>query len=163
MPDILLALLACAGVLLAVTFWLAARPLRSPIVFHYPNGVQLVGSGRPGKVRVDIVQWLGDPGRGSNCPLVVHLPHGDLGGKELAHWEAPVKALKLGAHADVDISPVYGPSGNIGDVVGVRVGLIPVGSPIEISINGMRVQLPLSEADALTLLGEPKGRVILLP
>jgi len=161
MPEILLALCLCAGLLLAFTFWTALRPSRPPTVFNYPRGVQLVGSGRPGRLRFDIVQWLRETHSSAISPLVVHLPEGDLGGKELSRWNSPVEALKLKASADVDIVPIFGPTGGIEDVIGVRVGLFPGGRPIEISVNGMRVRLPLSEAEALTFLGEPISRSVL--
>ncbi len=163
MSEVLLVLYLCAGLLLVYTFWAAARPIRPPTVFTYPGGVELAGNGRPGRLRFDIVKWLREPDNSSICPLVVHLPEGDLGGTELCCWNSPVEALKLGAHADVDIVPIFGPMGSIEDVIGVRVGLIPVGRPIEISIKGVRVRLPLSEQDALKLLGEPTGRTVLRP
>lgn len=161
MTDLLFVAFACAGVLLAVTFWLAARPMRPPVRFTYPDGVQLVGSGRPGRLRFDLVQWMREPASSASCPIVLHLPEGDLGGKELCHWEAPTQALKLRATADVVISPIYGPSGRPEDVIGVRVGRFPGGRPFEVTIRGMRVRLPLSEADALTFLGEPVSRTVL--
>jgi hypothetical protein len=161
MSEFLLLLYVSAGLLLAATFWLAARPERPPVRFTYPDGVELVGSGRMGRLRFSIVQWMLEPARSGVCPIVLHLPEGDLGGNELCHWEAPTQAMKLGASGEVTISPTYGRSGTHKDVVGVRVGLFPGGRPIEVTILGMRVQLPLSEADALTFLGEPVNRTVL--
>ena len=161
MSNLVLVLWLCAVLLLAFTFWAAARPSRPPTVFTYPDGVELVGSGRPGRLHFDMLKWQREPNSTSVCPIVLHLPEGDLGGKELSHWEAPTLALKLGASADVDLVPIYGPPGTINDVVGVRVGLFPGGRPIDVTIRGLRVRLPLSEADTLTFLGEPVSRSVL--
>jgi hypothetical protein len=152
--DALIALSLCAALLLALTFLAAARRPRVPVVFAYPNGVELVGRGRPGELRFDIVQWLREPGGPTACPLVVHLPGGDLGGEELCRWNAAQAAAELGAGSGFDLFPFHGPTG---DVVGLRVGLIPGGRPFELTVNGVRVRVPLSEVDAREALGEPRA------
>lgn len=152
--DALVALGLCAALLLAFTFLAAARRPGVPVVFAYPNGVELVGRGRPGKLRFDIVQWLREPGGPAACPLVVHLPGGDLGGEKLCRWNAAQAAVELGAGSGFDLFPFHGPTG---DVVGLRVGLIPGGRPFELTVNGVRVRVPLSEMEARGALDEPHG------
>ncbi|WP_439626324.1 hypothetical protein [Gemmata sp.] len=160
MPEALVVLCLCAALLLEATLRAAACRPRPPVVFAYPNSVELAGRGKSGRVRFDTGQWVREPGSGAACLLVVHLPGGDLGGKELCHFNGPQVAVELGAGNGFDLFRFHGPAG---DVIGLRVGLIPGGRPFEVGINGVRVRLPLSEADAVTGLGEPASRTTLRP
>ncbi|MFO0824356.1 MAG: hypothetical protein U0792_14785 [Gemmataceae bacterium] len=104
--ELLLFLYVSVGLLLAVTFWLAARHLCPPVRFTYPDGVELSGSVLMGRLCCSIVQWIRESERSGVCPTVLHFPKGDLAGKELCYWKAPTQAMTLGASCDATISPI---------------------------------------------------------
>jgi hypothetical protein len=69
-------------ILLAVAVVLpAAGCMTKPRHLYYPQGVTITGWHRPD---FEIVNWNRDANNPQPCPLVVHLPSGDLGEKELA-------------------------------------------------------------------------------
>ena len=89
--------------------------------------------------------------------LVLRLPQGDLGGNSLCDWSSPQAAAALGSPVDLDLFPFHDRHGN---VVGIRVGLLPGCPAVEVSIDSTRLTLPLKEEDAVRLLGEPLRRVV---
>jgi hypothetical protein len=155
--SLLLLLFIGAGILLIVTAWTAFRPADDSVVLRYPGGVEIAGHGGPGRVVFPIVQWMSDPDDPAPCPLVIHLPRGDLGGDALCDWGGPAAAVQMGCPDELDIFLYH----RYGTVCGVRVGLLPGGPPVEVSVAGKRFSLPVSEVDAVQLLGEPSSRAVL--
>jgi hypothetical protein len=153
---LLLALFLWATVLLIATAWTFFRPGSNTVLSTYPSGVELAGPVTGGRLTYRIVQWLRDPSNPRPCPLVLHLPGGDLRGDALCAWSAPAAAEQLGSPVGLDIFLFH----NGGKAVGVRVGLLPGGRRIELSITGVRFSLPLAEDEAVRLLGEPSRRIL---
>ena len=149
----LLVLAAGAAITLLVTLWRVGRP-RAAVVAVYPGGIELGGSRRRGRVVYALVQWTTDRANPEPCPLAVHLPGGDLAGAALCDWGAATAAVRLGGPPELDIFPFH----KDGKIVGVRVGLLPGGPPVEVSVAGKRFSLPLTEEAAVRVLGEPRGR-----
>jgi hypothetical protein len=150
-----LPLLLTAAALLAVLGRAVLRGPRGSALAEYPGGVTLAGPVAGGRATYVLVQWLSDPADSSPCPLVVHLPGGDLGGDALCDWGAPQVAATLGGPEELDLFPFHDERGRI---IGIRVGLLPGGPAVEVSVGGTRLALPLAEEDAVRLLGEPLGR-----
>jgi hypothetical protein len=150
-------------VLIVVTLLvvIVASLLRRPggsVVFEYPRGVKLAGWVRGVGFRYALLQWVSDQAHPVPCPLVLHLPGGDLGGEALCDWGAPQAAAELGAPVELDLFPFHDDRGKI---VGIRVGLLPGCPAVEVCVGGTRLSLPISEEDAVRCLGEPLRRVAL--
>jgi hypothetical protein len=151
-----LPLIVTAAMLLIVIFWTTFRPVGDSVLATYAGAVELGGSVSRGRVTYWIVQWVGDPANPQPCPLVIHLPEGDLGGDALCDWGSPATAERLGGPVELDVFPFH----KDGKVVGIRVGLLPGCPPIEMSSAGKRFTLPLPEESAVRLLGEPTRRAL---
>lgn len=162
LPDWLWIFMAVGGVLVLVGLLAAARQIlySTPVISFYPGGIELVGVKLGRYTIYRSIQWLADPAAPRPCPLVVHLPRGDLAGDSLCDWNATNAALELGGPGELEIWPFRDEGGR---VVGVSIRMVPwmplgKGS-VEVSINGMRIVLPLTHKDASRLLGEPTVRV----
>ena len=156
MPSWLwLPLVVTAAILLIFIVGTILRRPGSVVVATYPGAVQLGGAVTARRVTFRIVQWVSNPAKSELCPVVLHLPHGDLGGAALCAWDGPAAAARLGGPVELDVFPFH----RDGTVVGVRVGLLPGCPAVEISIAGKRLSFPLSEECALRLLGTPSRRV----
>jgi len=136
-----------------------ARSFRLPggeLVFAtYRDGIELGGTVRRGRVTYRIIQWVPDPADSGPCPLVLHLPGGDLRGDELRDRQSPAFARLTGGPAGLEVFPFHAG----GKIIGFRVGVLPGERPVEMSVSGKRFALPLSGEEAIRLLGEPTGRV----
>jgi hypothetical protein len=152
----LLPLLAVATLLVVITRALL-QPLDDWVLVEYPRGVSFGGSVRRNRVTYVVVQWVRDPANPAPCPLILHLPKGDLGGERLCDWSSPQAAAALGSPVDLDLFPFHN---SHGEVVGIRVGLLPGCPAVEVSIGSTRLALPLEEEDAVRLLGEPLQRLV---
>jgi hypothetical protein len=135
------------------------RAVTDTVALSYPGGLELAGPVRGGRVVCPILQWVADPADQKPCPLVLYLPKGDLGGDALCHADALAAAERLGGPAELDIFLFHKQA----KVVGVRVGVLPGGRPVEVSIAGKRLSLPIREEDAVRLLGEPSRRMVYDP
>ena len=127
----------------------------------YPQGVAFVGWHVP---NFEICIWDRDPNNPQPCPLVVHLPAGDLSDKELsdatavkrAGWEEQNNGnLILRANKALVCCSHRG-----GALVGVSVSALPGngGGPITFSVDGKRVSLPATDEAITTALGPPVRR-----
>ena len=152
----LLPLLAVAT-LLVVIVRAILQPVHDWALAEYPTGVSFGGSVSRSRATYFIVQWVRDPAKPAPCPVVLHLPRGDLGGDSLCDWNSPQAAAALGSPVDLDLFPFHDSHGK---VVGIRVGLLPGCPAVEVSIHSTRLTLPLKEEDAVRLLGEPLRRVV---
>ena len=75
-----LPLIITAVILLIVIVWKTLRPAGDSVLATYPGAVEFGGSVNAGRATFGIVQWMSDPANPRPCPLVIHLPGGDLGG-----------------------------------------------------------------------------------
>jgi REP element-mobilizing transposase RayT len=161
MPTWLSVFVTVGVVIILFNLFRAARTLlfSTPVTAVYPGGVELVGVKLGRRTTYRIVQWLTDPDRPRPCPLVIHLPGGDLAGDALCDWNATAAAAELGSPDELEIWPFRDESGR---VVGVSIRLVPGAlfspQPVEVSISGMRIALPLTDEDAVRVLGEPTER-----
>ena len=125
------------------------------ILTRYPGGIELGGTAYGGQATYRCLQWLIDPNDPQPCPLALHLPGGDLVGDALCDWNATYEARKLGAPQELEVFPYH----QYGKIIGVSIRMIPEGPlwarPVTVSVAGTRFQLPLSEKEAVRLLGEP--------
>jgi hypothetical protein len=144
-----------ATVAIIAILWAFLRTDTDSVALSYPGGVELAGPIRGGRGVCPILQWVADPADPKPCPVVLHLPKGDLGGDALCDADGPAAAERLGGPAELDIFPLH----KQGKVVGVRVSVLPGGSPVEVSVAGKRLSLPVSEEDVVRLLGDPSRRV----
>jgi hypothetical protein len=150
----------------AATCWLIAwlvallkARYSTAISASYPGGIELGGANfARGRTTYRIVQWHTDPADPRPCHLVVHLPGGDLGGEALCDWGATAVAHQLGAPEELEVWPMS----KDGKVVGVSIRLIPEGlpgvRPVAVGVAGTRISLPLTDEEAVRLLGEPIQR-----
>lgn len=152
----LLPILTVAALLVVI-----ARALLQPVhdwaLVEYPKGIELGGSVCRNRATYVIVQWVCDPAKPARCPLILHLPKGDLGGDSLCNPNSPQAAAALGSPVGLDLFPFYDRRGK---VVGIRVGLLPGCPAVDLTIGSTRLALPLQEEDAVRLLGEPLRRVV---
>jgi hypothetical protein len=130
----------------------------------YLQGVTFTGWHTP---NFEICGWDRDPNNPRPCPLVVHLPTGDLGDKELsdalalkrAGWEEQDNGhgntLLLRAGTAQVCCNYQG-----GVLVGVSVSALPGvgGGPVVFSVGGKRVSLPATDQAITTALGQPVRR-----
>ena len=149
-----------AAALLGLIAWMMLRPAPGTALVEYPDGVTLAGPVRGDRAAFVLVQWLSAPGKPAPCPLVVHLPGGDLGGDALCDLGSPQAAAELGAPVDLDVFPFHDGRGG---AAGIRVGVLPGCPVVEVSVGGIRLALPLSEEDATRLLGKPLRRAVYDP
>ncbi len=147
-------LVITVAILLIVIVWTIRRPVGDSVLVTFPDGVELGGSVSGSQVTFVMVQWTADPVNPEPCPLVMHLPHGDLGGDALCDWSSPAAAERLGGPVELDVFPFH----KDGKVVGIRIGVPPGCPPIEMSIADKRFTLPLPEESAVRLLGAPSRR-----
>ena len=131
----------------------------------YPDGVVFTGWHVP---NFEICNWSRDPNNPQPCPVVVHLPAGDLGDKELSD----AAALKWAGWEEQD-------NGNGNTSLWLRAGtgqvncnyrgaalvgasvstLSSAGSgPVALSVNGKRVILPATAEAITATLGQPLRR-----
>jgi hypothetical protein len=150
------------GILVLVGLLAALRKIRfaDSVSAVYPDGIELAGGQVGERTTYRVVQWLADPADPRPCPLVVHLPGGDLAGDALGDWDATNAAVELGGPDELEIWPFHDERGR---VVGVSVRMVPAGGlfgprPVEVSIDGKRIPLPLTDEDAVRLLGDPTHR-----
>jgi hypothetical protein len=109
-----------------------------------------------------------DPKNPQPCPLVVHLPTGDLGDKELADpnglkragWEERdvgkgITELLFRAGPPMVVCQYRG-----GALIGVGVSTLSGngGGPGSLSVNGKRVTLPATDEAIVSVLGQPRVR-----
>jgi hypothetical protein len=141
------------GTFLLINLIAALRRIRSVSVVsaNYPGGIEFCGHRARGRTTFPIVQWLSDPADPRPCPLVVHLPAGDLGGEALCQWDSLGTANKMGCPEELDIFPFHKDA----KVIGVSLRLIPGGWPVAVSVAGKRLELPAPEEEVVRLLGEP--------
>ena len=127
----------------------------------YPQGVTFTGWYTP---NFEICNWDRDPNNPQPCPLVVHLPAGDLSAKELsdaaalkrAGWEEQANGnLMLRAGKGLVCCSYQG-----GVLVGASVGTLPSdgGGPVAISVGGKRLSVPATDAEITAALGQPLRR-----
>src|SRR5437868_1770407 len=123
--------------------------MMKPRHMEYPQGVTLEGWHVP---NFEVCIWNRDPDAPLPCPLVIHLPAGDLGDKELsdtaalkrAGWEEQDNGtLLLLRGASAQVSCKY----RGGALVGVSVSALPSsgGGPGVVSVAGKQVSLPATD------------------
>ena len=162
MPD-WLSIFEAAGLIVVLVILLGCvRTMCSTSVTAvYAGGVEFVGGKKPGgRTLYRSVQWVLDPDDPRPCPFVLHLPGGDLGGNALGDWTATAKSAELGSPDELEVWPSHDEAGRL---VCVSIRMVPPSRlfgarPIELSINGTRVMLPLTDDDLVRLLGEPTER-----
>jgi hypothetical protein len=148
--------------LLAVVFAIAASGcMNKPRHLHYSNGVTIVGWHVP---HFEACLWSQDPNNPQPCPLVVHLPAGDIAENELADaetlkqrgWEEQGNG-NLALRTDNGIL-VCGYRGRA--LVAATVSTLPGngGGPIAVSIGGKRFSLPATDEEIIAALGQPDQR-----
>ena len=144
---------------------LASGCMNKPRHLFYPDGVTIVGWRVP---NFEYCIWTRAPNAPGPCPLVVHLPTGDLGDKELsdaaalkrAGWEEETNGnllLRVGTGL-----VVCGYQGGVlnGVTVSVRVSTFATNrnGPIEFSVGGKRLSLPNTDEGITAALGQPLRR-----
>jgi hypothetical protein len=116
----------------------------------------------------EIARWGRDPNNPRPCPLVLHLPGGDLGEKELSD----IAALKRAGWQEHDAGngstwlwlkanpPLVRCFYENGKLVGVEVNTLSGngGGPGVFSVNGMKVSLPATDEAITAALGQPVKR-----
>jgi hypothetical protein len=131
----------------------------------YPGGVTFTGWYAP---NFETCIWMRDANNPQPCPLVVHLPAGDLGDKELSD----AKALKRAGWAERDAGdgrteltlranpPMVACWYQGGVLAGVSVSTLSGngGGPGTFSVNGKRLSLPATDEAITQALGEPLRR-----
>ena len=127
----------------------------------YPQGVTFTGWYVP---NFEICNWDRDPNNPQPCPLVIHLPAGDLGDKELSD----VAALKRAGWQEQDNGNLVlraskglvccSHQGRV--LVGVSVSALPSagGGPIAVSVGGKRISLPATDETITAALRQPVRR-----
>ena len=131
----------------------------------YPQDVTFTGWHNPD---FEICSWGCAPNNPKPCPLVVHLPTGDLGDKELADaialrragWEERVIGngrIELVLRAKPPLVRCWYQGGVL---VGVEVNTLPGngGGPGVLSIDGKKVTLPSKDEGIIQALGQPLRR-----
>jgi hypothetical protein len=85
MPTWLLVFVAAGVAVILFNLLTALRIVlySTPVAAIYPGGVELVGVKLGRRTTYRSVQWLTDPANPDPCPLVIHLPRGDLPGEAL--------------------------------------------------------------------------------
>jgi hypothetical protein len=166
MPGWLLAFVTVGLIGVLVALLAAVRTMHSThVTAIYPGGVQFLGVKKPGgRTHYRIVSWTANRADRRPCPFVLHLPGGDLGGNALGEWSASARAEKLGGPEELSVSMTHDVAGRPAYVsvfmmfpsrlFGVR--------PLELSIDGRRTMLPLSDDDLVRSLGEPTERLATL-
>lgn len=127
----------------------------------YPGGVRFLGVKKPGgRTHYRIVAWTADPADPRPCPFVLHLPGGDLGGDALGDWSATARAGDLGGPDELSVSMTHDNAGRPAyiSVFMMLPGRLFGARPLEMSIGGVRIVLPLTDADLVRFLGEPTER-----
>lgn len=148
--------------LLAVVFAIAASGcMNKPRHLRYSNGVTIVGWHAPD---FEACLWSQDPNNPQPCPLVVHLPAGDLSENELsdaaalkqAGWQEQTNG-NLALRTDNGVL-VCGYRGQA--LVAATVSRLPGngGGPIAVSIGGKRFSLPATDEEIIAALGQPDQR-----
>lgn len=131
----------------------------------YPQGVTVTGWYRP---NFEICTWGRDPNGPRPCPLVIHLPAGDLGEKELSD----VNALKRAGWAERDLGnglteltlranpPLLRCFYRGGALASVEINTLSGngGGPGVFSVDGKRVSLPATDEAITAALGPPVRR-----
>ena len=126
----------------------------------YPQGVQFVGWHVP---NFESCIWDRDPKNPQSCPLVIHLPVGDLGEKELsdiaalkrAGWEEQTNGNLLLRVSKGMVTCSY----QRGVLTGVSVSAdLRNGGPFAFSVGGKRVSLPATDEAIVAVLGQPIRR-----
>jgi hypothetical protein len=132
--------------------------MNKPRHLIYPGGVTIVGWRVPS---FESCIWDCPPNVPGPCPLVVHLPAGDLGDKELsdaaalkrAGWEEQTNGNLLLRAGNGMVCCGY--QGGVLTGVSVSGGS---GGPIEFSVNGKRLSLPTTDEAVTAALGQPVRR-----
>ena len=134
--------------------------MAKPRFLIYPQGITFTGWHNP---NFESCAWTRDPNNPRPCPIVIHLPTGDLGEKELSD----AAALKRAGWAE------NGPTGLMlrgnpmvlcqyenGVLVNVTLSVLPGngGGPGALSIDGKRVTLPATDEAITQVLGAPLRR-----
>ncbi len=145
-------------VLLALS---AGGCMMKPRHLAYPQGVTFTGWHVP---NFEICSWDRNPNNPQPCPLVIHLPAGDLGAQELSD----AAALKRAGWEEQDNGNLVLRTGKGlvccsqqgGVLVGVSVGALPGdgGGPIAFSVGGKRASLPATDEAITAVLGQPVRR-----
>jgi hypothetical protein len=149
------------AVLAVAALALSAGCMAKPRHLVYPHGVTFVGWHVP---TFEICIWDRDPNNPQPCPLVVHLPAGDLSAKELSD----AAALKRAGWEEQDNGNLILRANNAmvccshrgGVLVGVSVSVLPGngGGTITLRADGKRVSLPATDEAITTALGPPVRR-----
>jgi hypothetical protein len=172
---------------LHLVFHLAAEYAGVCAGAEYEPGVGFSGVSHFGKATYNAVRWYPNPQDPEPCPLRIHLPDGDLGAAELASpdtllargWKelvqdeamTPELAEALRSlpvvrddnpprvlqrwHGALLLSVTFGEGG----LRAVWVGRGPLERQEGIlSVAGKRLSLPITDAEADRILGEPLGR-----
>ena len=63
--------------------------------------------------RGSLARWITDPANPRPCPLVIHLPGGDLSGNALCYWTATQRASELGGPDELEIWPYHDEKGRL--------------------------------------------------
>jgi hypothetical protein len=139
--------------------------MAGPNEMEYPQGIHFMGWNYDSEY--EIVSWSGKGNNPQPCPLVIHLPGGDVDEKKLSDR----KALKALGWTETD----YGNgwikmefrqenlvvSANYERGVFVQAGVNTLTCPEPaadiVSINGQKLTLPVSESDLVRALGKPQA------
>lgn len=117
----------------------------------------------------DEVIWHDVDGRGDQCPIVFHLPAGDLGDRQLRSVQA-MKELggrtstfeigpdgqpkKLGTWVSLELEDVRIDATYVEDrLTGLRAR---VSGEVRLTIQGKEMTLPVEKGEMVRVLGEPK-------
>jgi hypothetical protein len=154
------------AILLALTLTLPAGGcMMKPRHLVYADGVKFIGWHVP---KFEICLWEVDPKNPQPCPLVVHLPAGDVGAKDLADAAALKRAgWEQQDNSDGSTTLLFRSRKSLvvcshrgGALRGVSVGVLPGdgGGPIDASVSGKRVTLPNTDEAITAALGQPLRR-----
>lgn len=152
---------ACAGFVLCV---LACMGSYRALAFIYPQGVAFTGC----EASIESCFWNWDANNPGPCPLVIHLPEGDLGERELAD----AKALKGAGWEERDAGkgiselirrakpPYVACWYEGGRLSGVHIDTLDCngGGPAVLTVNGQKLSLPAPLESIIAILGQPLRR-----
>ena len=154
--------LPCAAALLAGAMSGCSLPREA----EYPSGVRFTG--RRTGTNFETVAWARNPKNPQPCPLVLHLPGGDLSAKELADpkvllargWatKEPDHGLRELSYRRGNLVAWAAHRGAILEMVGVNALTCPEQQQGIVSIGGKRLPLPVSEDEMIGALGQPIRR-----